>query len=127
MVRIIVSGGRDFNDVDVVFCCLDEVQSELGKITELAHGGATGADKLAGMYAQTHKIPFTVFKAEWHIHGRAAGMIRNNQMLHNFNPDLVVFFPGGKGTSGMKNSVLASRINFWQFDKNGNTKEKTKN
>lgn len=39
-----------------------------------------------------------VFPAHWEQEGRAAGPRRNNRTL---GPDLVVAFPGGKGTADM--------------------------
>ena len=39
--------------------------------------------------------------AEWHRLGRKAGPIRNQRMLDEGKPDLVVAFPGGTGTAGM--------------------------
>jgi hypothetical protein len=42
-----------------------------------------------------------VYKAEWDKHGRAAGPIRNQQMLDDGKPDLVLAFAGGRGTDDM--------------------------
>jgi hypothetical protein len=45
----------------------------------------------------------SVFYADWDKHGRAAGPIRNQQMLDEGKPDLVVAFllPQGSGTLDM--------------------------
>lgn len=69
--------------------------------TELCHGGARGADSWAGEWAKTRNIPCRVFRADWKLDGRAAGPIRNRRMLREFQPELVVAFPGGKGTADM--------------------------
>ncbi len=41
-----------------------------------------------------------VFRALWERHGRAAGVIRNQAML-DYGIDLVLAFPGGRGTADM--------------------------
>jgi hypothetical protein len=68
-------------------------------IARLAHGGATGADTLAGAWAAIAGVECVVYKADWKAHGRAAGPIRNAKMLADENPDMVVAFPGGAGTA----------------------------
>ncbi len=42
-----------------------------------------------------------VYEADWHEHGRAAGPIRNARMIAEGRPDLVIAFPGGRGTADM--------------------------
>jgi len=95
-MKIIVCGGRNFFSYPVVQLVLDRFN-----ITELAHGGAVGTDSLAGAYAKANDIPYKVYKADWDKHGKAAGMIRNKEMLKDFDPYLVIAFPGGKGTENM--------------------------
>jgi hypothetical protein len=64
------------------------------------HGGANGADYIAGRWAQdTGGIPVEEFPADWNRHGNSAGPIRNQEMLDKGKPDLVVAFPGGRGTA----------------------------
>lgn len=61
-------------------------------ITVLIEGEARGADLLARRYAERRKIPVNAFPALWDKHGKAAGPIRNTQMLSEGRPDLVVAF-----------------------------------
>ena len=96
-MKVIVCGGRNYYNTNKVF----EVLSELG-VSEVVHGGASGADAIAGSYARTMGIPEHCYPADWHKHGRAAGPLRNLQMLQE-HPDaeMVVAFPGGRGTDNM--------------------------
>jgi hypothetical protein len=41
------------------------------------------------------------FNADWATHGKMAGWLRNQQMLDEGKPDLVVAFSGGRGTADM--------------------------
>ena len=66
----------------------------------MIHGDASGADRLAGEWAKERCIEVLARPAEWKKHGRAAGPIRNQAMLAE-KPQLVVAFPGGKGTADM--------------------------
>lgn len=64
-------------------------------------GGAKGADSAAADFAVVSFCQLQEFKADWNKHGKAAGAIRNQQMLDEGKPDLVVAFPGGRGTADM--------------------------
>lgn len=67
----------------------------------IIHGGARGADSAAGVFAAVNFCQEEVYQADWKTNGKAAGFIRNKQMLVEGKPDLVVAFPGGKGTAMM--------------------------
>ena len=96
-MKVLVCGGRDFDDYTRLKAFLDTHQ-----ITVLVHGGARGADTLAGIYANCYKnITCRVYYAEWSKYGNKAGFIRNQLMLDKEHPDLVIAFPGGKGTADM--------------------------
>jgi hypothetical protein len=70
--RVLVCGGRNFNDVQFVFHTLSRL-NEVEPIERIIHGGASGADRLAGMWAALRAVPVDVFPADWSRHGRAAG------------------------------------------------------
>lgn len=50
------------------------------------------------------------FPAKWKMYGRSAGAIRNAVMLSEFQPDIVVAFPGGRGTAHMVRIARAAGI-----------------
>lgn len=56
---------------------------------------------MAAQWAQRRGIASTAYEADWAHEGRAAGPIRNMRMLDEGIPDLVVAFPGGRGTANM--------------------------
>jgi hypothetical protein len=100
VTRVLVCGGREYVDRDAVYASLDRLHSEY-KFTTLIAGGARGADTLAAQWAEDRGVPSQVYMADWQGHGRKAGPIRNQRMLDDGRPDLVIAFPGGKGTAGM--------------------------
>lgn len=64
-------------------------------------GKARGADTMAVDWAVTRFCQFCEYPADWDKHGKSAGHIRNKQMIVCEEPDLVVAFPGGRGTANM--------------------------
>lgn len=104
-MRVLVCGGRYFDDAKWLEHELNFIH-EAVNITELIHGGARGADTLAGEWASHREIPVKVFPANWKKHGKAAGFIRNHQMIDEGNPFMVVAFPGGNGTQHMIETAI---------------------
>lgn len=72
-------------------------------ISTIIEGEARGADTLARKYAEEHGIHVAPFPAQWDTHGKAAGPIRNAQMLREGQPELVIAFrgPNNRGTQNM--------------------------
>ena len=97
-MKVLICGGRDFVDEAFIFAELDQLhrQYEFGIVIE---GDARGVDRIAGKWATARGIKLDEFPADWANEGRHAALIRNERMLREGKPDLVVAFPGGSGTS----------------------------
>jgi hypothetical protein len=106
-MRVLVCGGRNYDDFDRVVQVLGVLKPTPGL---LIHGGASGADSLAALWAHECGIPTLPFYAAWHVHGRAAGPMRNQRMLDVGKPDLVVAFPGGRGTADLLRRAEAAGV-----------------
>src|SRR5574343_555058 len=108
-MKIIVCGGRDFWDWDFLDSVLNTVckydylpHPVEPKVTHIIHGGARGADSMAGEWARQNDIKEVVCQANWERKGRVAGIERNWAMLRLLaEGDQVIAFPGGKGTAHM--------------------------
>lgn len=108
-MKVLVCGGRDYTNVAHIWTMLDRLHNE-HRFTALIQGGALGADHYANEWAKTKpEIERHVCKADWKTHGKAAGPIRNARMLE-WQPDLVIAFPGGSGTADMVRRAKASGI-----------------
>lgn len=116
-MKVLVCGGRDFNDSMTLGSWLGGIHKNNGPITLLIEGGARGADYMARKFAEWQGIPVKTFPADWDRHGKAAGHIRNAQMLVEDKPDLVVAFEGGKGTANMVRQAEAAGIRVLRADK----------
>jgi hypothetical protein len=87
-MRVLVSGSREFNDVDFIERCIENENPTL-----IIHGNCpSGADNIADKYAKRKGIPCIKMDANWDYYNRAAGPIRNRWMLDFCNPDLVLVF-----------------------------------
>jgi hypothetical protein len=92
-MKVVTTGGRDYTDVKTIWDTLDRL-----RVTMIACGDCRGADVLVQGYAKARGIPLVVYYADWESDGRAAGPLRNARMIEDFQPQLVVAFPGGRGT-----------------------------
>ena len=111
-MKVLVAGGRDFDDKDWLFKELNAVHSS-EPITQIIDGGARGADSLAYLWAHQMEIDNYRAFANWQKYGKKAGWVRNNQMA-DLEPDLVILFPGGIGTKMMFD--IATRRGFKILD-----------
>ena len=81
MFYVLISGKRDFEDYERFCRILDESLKDISDEVEIVEGGAKGTDALARHYANEHGIRCRGFSALWDINGRAAGPIRNSEMV----------------------------------------------
>lgn len=100
MTRVLVCGGRNYTDAPKVRAVLDKLHAEAG-IDLIIQGGAKGADDLAFDCARVNYVDQVQFDADWENQGSFAGPMRNTRMLNEGKPDLVIAFPGGRGTADM--------------------------
>lgn len=113
-MRVLVCGGRDYGNKANIFAEL-EMLNAFNMTLCVISGGAPGADAHAEEWARANikrgnGVSFHGFKADWDKHGKAAGPIRNQEMLDRGRPDLVLAFPGGRGTEDMVKRAEAAGI-----------------
>ncbi len=98
--EIIVTGGRNYSNYTAVSMALRALEPTL-----VIHGDCSGADTLAKQWAINNKIEHDPHPANWTKHGKAAGPIRNTDMLDLYPMAIVVAFPGGAGTKNCINTA----------------------
>lgn len=108
-MRIVVCGSRD--GVNRTFVCkVLSAMDETDPITELAEGGAEGADALAHEWMRELKgRSVSTYPANWDTNGRAAGPIRNAKMLDEFKPDVVVAFKKREKSAGTDDCIRKAK------------------
>lgn len=126
MHRVLVCGGRDYNDADRIKMVLDHYRTESGGFAVVIHGCASGVDSLAGLWAETRGIPEEKYPAAWTdlktqpvvtryrrdgtAYNALAGHIRNTRMLVEGKPTVVIAFPGGSGTADMVRRAHMAKV-----------------
>lgn len=103
-MKLIVAGGRDFDNYDKLKQELDALTSTIkDSSVEIVCGMARGADSLGERYAKENNLPIKYFPANWNSNGKSAGYIRNEEMAR-YATHLVAFWDGeSKGTKHMIN------------------------
>ena len=98
---MLVCGGREWDDLGVLLKRLEA----LPEGTVVIHGACRGADRMGGAVAKTLDFEVEEYPADWSRYDYLAGVIRNQQMLDEGKPDLVLAFHAdierSKGTADM--------------------------
>lgn len=113
-MRLLVCGGRGFDDEDLMFGWLNDLHHACG-FTVVIHGAARGADSMAGTWGRSMGLPVEEYPADWENLGKAAGAARNTLMLTEGRPDFVVAFPHpdwstSRGTKDMVTKALSAKV-----------------
>jgi len=123
-MRVLVCGGRKNTDSAWHFRVLDDLHART-PITAIIEGGQRtynkdhilvgGSDYFAKCWAVARGVMSEKFAADWTL-GPKAGPLRNQRMLDEGKPDLVVTFPGGHGTADMVRRAEAAGIPVHKID-----------
>lgn len=116
MTRVLVCGSRDWDAGSPIAAILNGYLLT-GPLTVI-EGGALGADRLARKWAEDFArfgVTHQQFPADWGTNGKAAGPIRNGQMLRDGKPDVVWAFTSkplaqSRGTADMVKRAKAAGI-----------------
>lgn len=106
-MRILVCGSRKFDNYILLSKTLTKIIWDTQDVTVI-EGGAIGADFLARVWAKEWGFEYEEYPADWKTYGKAAGPIRNKQMLIEGKPDLVIAFLA-KGSIGTKDMIKQSK------------------
>lgn len=110
-MKVLVCGGRDYCDSSTVWGELDTIRRNVPHDTmRVIQGGARGADQIAREWCCNREVAYENYAADWKVHGKAAGPLRNQRMLDQGKPDLVLAFPGGRGTADMVRRAEAAGV-----------------
>jgi hypothetical protein len=112
--KVIVAGGRDFNDYDLLKTKLDHILCNKRKSHQIyiLSGKAKGADSLGERYARENNFQVLSFPANWDLYGRQAGVKRNAEMANEANA-LIAFWDGeSHGTKHMIEIATKKGLNI---------------
>ncbi len=109
-LRVLVCGGRDVQDAELIESTLERLRAARGPFDCLILGGARGVDRIAGKWARKNGVLEWDFLPEWHRAGTHDGAVRNQRMIAEALPELVIAFPGGNGTADMVERAKAAGV-----------------
>ena len=102
MLKVIIAGGRDFIDYQLLCHKCDYFVANQAKIEfEIVSGRAKGADLLGERYAQGNGYSVKIFPANWDLHGKSAGYKRNIEMAEYADALIAFWDSGSRGTKHM--------------------------
>lgn len=111
MIRVAVTGGREFADRMLLDAHLDRIHAERGIGMLIDGGSGRGADLIAREWVRrTGGVAKRTIFAKWRTYGNDAGAIRNERILRNGRPDVVVACRGGKWTADLVRRAAAAGI-----------------
>jgi hypothetical protein len=99
--KLAIIGSRNFNDYDLLI----EKVGKIENIEAIISGGASGADALAQQYAKDNGLPILIYYPDWDGIGRAAGFIRNQQIVNKC--DELIAFVVNESKGSMHSVTLA--------------------
>lgn len=107
-IRLAIVGSRDFNDFELFQRKIKQYLEEWGnpEIGEVISGGAAGADTLGEKWAKMNHYPITIYYPRWGEYGRAAGPMRNTQIVARCTH--LVAFPSKNG-HGTQDSISKAK------------------
>lgn len=94
-MKIAVIGSRNFSDQIQLENELNAIKNQIELIIS---GGAVGADTLAENWAKENNIPTLIIKPDWKTYGRAAGVVRNKQIIDSCDCCYAFWDGKSKGT-----------------------------
>ena len=116
-MRLIIAGSRSFRDYNIlvdeveVLCLACDIKTDE---LEIISGGAVGADSLGEIYAQKNNLPLTIMKANWDVHGKSAGMVRNSNMAEVADACIVFWDGESRGSKNMIDIATKKGLKlFW--------------
>ena len=126
--RVIIAGGRDFDNYVLLKEKCDSILSEKAKQCRIiiVSGAAKGADSLGEQYARENGYAIDSRPADWNAHGKSAGFIRNVQMANS--ADALIAFWDGKshGTKHMIDAAINKELEVRTIIYRGMNKEELK-
>lgn len=101
MFRVIIAGGRDFEDYEFLKLTMDRLLADITSEICVVCGMAKGADLLGERYANEKGYKVSRFPADWSSFGKFAGFVRNEEMAQNADAPVAFWDGKSRGTQHM--------------------------
>lgn len=107
-MRTIIAGSRT---ISITQETVAQAVRECGWDPSLVISGtAAGADQAGEAWAAANNVPIARFPANWDLHGRSAGIVRNVEMAKNADALIAIWDGVSKGTYHMINAAYSKGL-----------------
>jgi len=108
-MRVLICAGRHYADTRHCRQVLEAFQ-RLHEVRVLIHGGNQFLGSEIEVWARELGADIVRYPPNWQLHGKLAESLRNNFMLKDSRPDIVIALPGGEDTEELVNRSKAAGI-----------------
>jgi hypothetical protein len=113
ILKTIIAGSRD----NVTYENVVSAMAECGWIpTQVISGNTRGVDIFGEQWAMENDIPLLIKPADWKMHGKAAGYIRNVDMANNADALVAIWDGESKGTKHMIDIALDKKLKVFVYN-----------
>ena len=115
-MKTIIAGSREITDYNIV---LNAIENSKFIITEIVSGNARGVDLLGERFAKENNLKvklFPVTSIDWRVHGKRAGMLRNEKMALYGNALIAIWDGKSPGTKGMIDLARKHGLKVYVYD-----------
>jgi ABC-type Fe3+-hydroxamate transport system substrate-binding protein len=120
---VLVCGGRTLDPIKVADWLTGYgramISAHFGRpltIGKIINGQAKGADAGSSVFAAKYGLTLKTYPAKWNVYGLNAGRRRNVEMIVDSKPDVVIAFPGKKGTEHMITTAMERGVPVIKVD-----------
>ena len=111
-MKVLICGSRTITNYTLVE---DTILAAPFTISTVISGGARGVDELAERFAKEHHIPIEIHRPDWAAYGKAAGMIRNTDMVAAADAVIAIWDGKSRGTLDSINKAKAAGKPLWKI------------
>lgn len=112
-MKLLICGSRSLDFIDAI--CLTDIINDLGLdvVDEVISGGSHGPDQAAITWARQYNIPVTIVRPDWDRYGKAAGPIRNREMVQQCDECLAIWDGISRGTKSTIDMTREANKPLW--------------
>jgi len=118
LTRVLITGSRSWQPTALVNAILARLVRRYGHHLVIVHGACNGVDRTFAVACRSQGVADEPHPAAWDKHGKAAGPIRNREMLESGAAFCLAFHPTlatSKGTGDMVRQVLDAGVSCWWY------------
>lgn len=113
--KVIIAGSRSFADYEKLKSVCDSILPNLYSEPRISilSGTSSGSDSLGERYAKERGYTLNRYPADWKRYGKAAGPIRNRQMVKEADAAIIFWDGQSRGTKNLIEEANRHGLKVW--------------